>query len=73
MTTPEMKPVESSNLAAVGYEPSSQTLHVQFKGGGHYTHAGFPPEAHSAFMASESKGKHYNANIKGKFAHTKVA
>lgn len=72
MTIPAMSPVESSNMAAVGYDAPSQTLHVQFKGGSHYTHAGVSPEAHAALMAAESKGSHYSKNIKGKFPHTKL-
>lgn len=73
-TIPDMHDVESSNIAAVGYHPETQTLHVKFKGGAHYSHAGVSSEAHTAFMASESKGKHYNATFKGKpeFPHTKM-
>jgi hypothetical protein len=71
--TPEMTPVKSSNLKAVGYDKDGQVLHVQFLNGSHYSHAGVSPDHHAALMAAESVGKHYNANIKGKFAHTKVA
>lgn len=69
---PEMKPVDSSNLHAIGYDPDSQTLHVQFKGGSHYTHAGVSPDHFKALQDADSKGKHYNANIKGKFPHQKI-
>lgn len=71
--TPEMTPVKSSNIKAVGYDKDGQVLHVQFLNGSHYTHAGVSPADHTALASAESVGKHYNANIKGKFAHTKVA
>ena len=65
-------PVDSSNIVSVGYDPEAKRLSVEFKGGAVYHHDECSPEDHSAFMAAESKGKHYHANIKGKFKHTKA-
>lgn len=69
---PPMTGVKSSNLESVGYQPESKTLHVRFKGGGLYRYEGVPAEAHSAFMAADSKGQHFNKNIMGKYTHSKV-
>ncbi len=62
---PEMVPVESSNLNAVGYVPSVKALHVRFKSGQTYVHVDVPAEEHRALMAARSKGGYYNAYIKG--------
>lgn len=72
MTIPEMKPVKSSNVESVGYHPESKTLHVKFKGGGHYTHTCVSASEHAALMSAESVGKAYNSNIKGIFPHQKL-
>jgi hypothetical protein len=71
-----MKPVPSSNVHAIGYDPETKDLEIHFhKSGvptGKYTHHDVPPEEHAALMDAESYGKHYAANIKGKFKHTKA-
>lgn len=59
----KMTPVISSNVQSVGYAPETKTLAVQFKSGGLYHHEDVSPEAHAAFMAAESKGKHYREHI----------
>jgi hypothetical protein len=70
---PEMVPVTSSNLKAVGYDADAKELHVQFKNGGHYSYAGVPPEKHRALMAAASKGAHLHAHIKGQHPHRRHA
>lgn len=72
---PDMVPVESSHIAAVGYDPSTQQMHMQFKNGGGGYHANVPPEKHAAFMASNSKGQHYHQNFRSNADHpwTKAA
>ena len=63
--------VESSLLSAIGYDAITQTLEIEFprKGqpvgsGSVYQYFGVPAEVHTAFMAAESKGKYFLANIK---------
>lgn len=72
----DMKPVTSSNVHAIGYCPVSRDLAIRFHKNGEptntYTHHDVPPEEHVALMAAESHGKHYAANIKGRFEHTKA-
>jgi hypothetical protein len=68
-----MKPVNSSNIQAIGYDPASKRLGVAFHGSGTYHHDEVPPELHEQLMAAtDSHGKFYHANIKGKFKHTKA-
>lgn len=67
-----MTPVESSNLAAVGYDPAQRTLYVEFKGGGLYAYADVPPATHAALMAAPSKGRYLNAEVKGAYAYQRL-
>lgn len=64
-TEVRMIPVESSNIAAVGY--SNGELVVEFHSGTRYSHFNVPPEAHSAFLSAPSHGKHYNNFIKSTY------
>lgn len=70
----EMAPVKSSNVESVGHDAASNTLHVKFKSGGHYTYPNVTPEKHKALVGAESVGKHLQQNIIGKkdHPHTKM-
>ena len=65
-------PVKSSNISSVWYDPATKVLGIVFHGSGLYHHADVPQDVFDAFMAAESKGKHYHAAIRGKFKHSKV-
>jgi hypothetical protein len=67
-----MEPVESSNIAAIGHDPATSTLRVEFKHGGAHEYDGVPAEAHQALMDSGSKGRHFHENIRGYFPSRKV-
>lgn len=56
--------VTSSELASVGYNPTSQTLEVEFKNGGVYEYHGVPATVHSALMNAPSHGKYFNQYVK---------
>lgn len=68
----DLRPVESSNIRAVGYDPAERAMEVQFKGGNHYRYKDVPPESHAALIGAESVGKHFHAHVRGKFSHEKV-
>ena len=61
-----MTPVESNQVGAIGYDPTTQTLACTFtRGPGHiYHYPGVPQETFDAFMAAESKGKFFGEHIK---------
>jgi hypothetical protein len=66
-------PVESSNLAAIAFEPREDdetigTLYVRFKNGGEFAYYDVPAEKYDAFLDAESKGKFYIANVKSAYA-----
>ena len=62
-------PVKSSQIKSIGYDPSSQTLAVEFHSGGVYHYSGIHPEKYDFLMKAESIGKHFSAHIKNKKDH----
>lgn len=66
----ELTPVQSSQLAAIGWDPDTSTLAIRFpdrgsKPGGLYHYADFGQEDWAALCQAESKGSHFLRNIKG--------
>jgi KTSC domain len=70
----ERTSVTSSNVASIGYDPTTQELHVGFKGKDGesvYSYAGVPKDVYDALMAADSKGGFLNSSIKGTYSHSK--
>ena len=65
-------PVVSSNVEGVGYDEPTLTLEVAFNNGSVYQYFDVPKAVHAALMASESKGKFLNENIKGVYRYARV-
>ncbi|MFJ1937951.1 KTSC domain-containing protein [Kitasatospora sp. NPDC088160] len=57
-------PVQSSNLAAVGYEPSEGVLEVHFKNGTAYQYLDVPALVHQGLMLASSKGGYLDRFVK---------
>jgi KTSC domain len=68
----ERRPVRSSNIASIGYDPEKEILEVEFLNGGVYRYTGILPEYHHAFVNADSPGRHFMAHIRGKFPVTKM-
>lgn len=66
---PTMHPVKSSNIASVGYDAESETLHVQFLNGSSYAYKGVPAHEFAALKAAPSVGAHLHKKIKGIYPH----
>lgn len=58
------KPVRSSNVASVGHDAKTGTLHVGFKNGSVYEYKGVPGAEHQALVNAPSVGKYFNEHIK---------
>ena len=56
--------VNSSNLASVGYDASSNTLEVEFNHGGIYQYYNVPESIYNGLMNASSHGKYFDAYIK---------
>ena len=66
-----MTACKSSNISHHGYDPTSQTLAVQFKAGGKtYHYAGVPGDLFTQMGKAESVGKFIVEQVVGKFKHT---
>lgn len=59
-------PVTSSNVAAVGYDPATSTLEVEYRNGGVYRYENVTPAAHAALVAAPSIGNHLHTHIKNR-------
>lgn len=67
-----MQPVNSSMIAAIGYDADTKTLAVEFVKGGTYEYEDVPEEEWEAFSTAESVGKYFLANIKPNYTAIKA-
>lgn len=64
MTLPEMVPVDSTSIEAVGYDEDAQELYVQFAGGRTYVYSGVSTYTYEDLLSAPSKGSYLNREIK---------
>ncbi len=72
MTTPDMTPVDSSNIEAVGYDASNRELYVRFLNNRTYAYSEVPAELHEELLRAPSKGSFLNRAIKGAYAYREL-
>lgn len=68
----EMTNVDSSNIAAVGYDDESSTLQVEFNNGTTYQYFDVPERLFEGLVNADSVGGYLAANIKGSYRFSKV-
>lgn len=59
----EHKPVRSSMIHTVGYDPEQQKMEVTFKNGQTYEYHGIKPVTHAMFVNAKSVGSHLTKHI----------
>jgi hypothetical protein len=66
----KIAPIHGSEaIRGAGYDPATQTLHVQFHSREKpYQFSPVTADEHQAFLDAESKGKHFRAHFKGREA-----
>lgn len=75
----QMQTVASSQINAIGYDPITSRLRIQFKSkagpGPVYEYPDVTPEQHQALISAPSIGKYFGEHIKGnaKHPHRKVS
>lgn len=69
---PDLTPVESTSVAAVGYDRDRSELYVRFVDGGTYAYSLVPVRIYAELLASESKGRYVNTRIKPNHAARQV-
>ena len=55
--------VQSSNIASVGYDRTSEVLEIAFHHGGIFRYPGTSAAEYAALMVSESKGKYLHQHF----------
>jgi hypothetical protein len=60
----QMVEVESSNIAAIGYDEHRQVLQVEFGGGSLYRYQGVSEELYLSFFHAPSKGRFFHQEIR---------
>lgn len=66
---PALKPVESSNIEAVGHAGSR--LFIRFKGGSLYSYEGVSEKVYHEGLAAPSVGRWFRSKISGHHTHTR--
>lgn len=64
---PEMKPIYSSHIEAIGYDGDTAELHVQFKGGKTAAYQDVPADIAQQVMGATSVGSALNLLIKNTY------
>ena len=64
--------VASSNIAAVGYDPATETLEVEFLSGSVYQYYNVPQNMYDQLMKEGSKGRFLNIYIKSAYPYSRV-
>lgn len=67
-----MTKVESSNVAAIGYDAAAQHLYVEYIKSGTYRYSNVPAEIYNDWMAAESKGKFFHEKVKGRYDYALI-
>lgn len=57
-------PVKSSSITGYHYDTERRLLTVEYTGGNRYTYSEVPMSKITAWLKSDSLGKHFNAHIK---------
>lgn len=66
----QMFPVASSSLSAIGYE--NGTLVVTFRDGRAYRYSGVPQSTADGLLKAASKGRYYQAFVRGRFPSVRI-
>lgn len=67
-----MQPVNSSNIAAVGYDADNQTVFVQFLNGSTYVYKGVPEHEFENLRTAPSVGSYLNRNFKNVYPYERA-
>jgi hypothetical protein len=68
----EMHNVDSTNVAAVGYDEDSLTLQVEFNNGSTYQYFDVPQAIFDSLLGASSVGQYLNQNVKGTYRYSRV-
>ena len=72
MSIPEMQPVNSSNIAAVGYDEENESVYVQFLDGSTYAYKGVLAHEFENLRTAPSVGSYLNRNYKNVYPYERM-
>ncbi len=64
--------VESSSIASIGYDASTQTLEVEFRAYGTFRYFDFREFLHRGLMLAPSKGQFFNQRIANRYRFEEI-
>lgn len=67
-----MTPIKSTNLKAVGYNPITQNLLIQFNSGKLYKYGGVPESSYNGLMAASSRGSFFSTVIRDAYSFEEI-
>ncbi len=67
-----MQPVESSNLAAAGYDQDKEVLYIEFKNGNVYEYSNVPFDVYTGLMDADSLGSYFHRHIRTAYDYRKL-
>ena len=67
----QMVPASSSNLVAIGYDPRSRILRIEFKESV-YDYFDVPQHEFDSLLNADSKGKYHAAHIKNSYRYERL-
>jgi hypothetical protein len=69
----KLRPVQSTSIAAIGYDERRSRLLIQFRDTGDiYAYDDVPPHVFRDLQEAPSKGRYVNYEIKGRYRYEKV-
>lgn len=68
----QLQSVDSTSIAAVGYDASTMTLRLQYRNGNVYDYFDVPAAIHEQLMAAGSMGAFVNAAVKPTYRYVRV-
>jgi hypothetical protein len=66
------RPVDSSAITSLGYDPESRTLEIEFRSGSVYDYFGVTAGLFESFLDAASKGKFYAQRVRNRFPSERV-
>ncbi len=61
--------VNSSNLQSVGYDPTSNTLEIEFRTKSLYQYLDVPASIYQELMVASSHGRYFNQQIRDQYQY----
>jgi len=65
--------VDSTTLQALGYDEARELLELEFRSGAIYQYLHVPQAVYEGLLDAPSKGRFFNAAIRGRFEYAAVA